>query len=327
MAEILDDTIDFAAYLAETDHMVKVRPASDFIEPSKRRLRSHAQTKKTYLPWTKTNQSFDFRRGEVTIWAGQNGHGKTDCTTQIALSLIGQEEKVCIASFEMKPTTTIGRMVRMYSGTNPFSPEYQSDLGLEALDAIYDEFGSWASNRLWIYDQHGTAKPDVVLGMVKYCGKELGVTHVFIDSMMKCVKGEDDYNGQKEFVDQLCAIAKDCDIHIHLVHHLKKPQKEGEMPDKHDTKGSGAITDQVDNLFLVWRNKPKEDDIRAKGSASNKRTEPDAYLLCRKQRNYIGNDDGEPMIALWRHRDSGQFVGADGESSMFFVNYPHAPTP
>jgi len=325
MTQFLDDTIDFAAYLQEEDHKTTVRPARDFVADAKDRLRRRAAEKRTYLPWTKCNESFEFRRGEVTMWSGQNGHGKTDITTQISLSLMGQDEKVCISSFEMKPVTTIGRMVRMFAGTNPFSPEFQSEDGLTALDALYDEFGDWARN-LWLYTQTGTANPGTVLGMVKYCARELGVTHVFIDSLMKCVRAEDDYNGQKEFVDQLCAIAKDCDVHIHLVHHLKKPPKEGDMPDKHDTKGSGSITDQIDNLFMVWRNKPKEDDFRSNGAGGKKQQEPDCILLCRKQRNYEGNADGEPQIALWRHRDSGQAVANDGDSAQFFVNYPHYPS-
>jgi twinkle protein len=323
MPEFLTDEIDFAAYLKETDAKTKVKPAAEFVHDAKDRLRTRAKAKRTFLPWPKCNDSFEFRRGEVTVWAGQNGHGKTDLTTQVALSLVGQGERVCVASFEMKPVTTIGRMVRMFAMTNPFSEEYQGQDGLAMLDALYDDFGGWTSGRMWLYDQTGSAYPETVLGMVKYCAQELGITHIFIDSLMKCVRAEDDYNGQKEFVDRLCTIAKDCDIHVHLVHHLKKPPKEADMPDKHDTKGSGSITDQVDNLLMVWRNKPKEDDMKAKGASSNKATEPDCYLLCRKQRNYEGNADGEPMVSLWRHRDAGNFVAEPGGRPHFFLNYPH----
>ena len=323
MAEFLADDIDFAAYLKDTDAKTKVKPAADFVQDAKDRLKGHAKAKRTYLPWPKCNESFEFRRGEVSVWAGQNGHGKTDVTTQIALSLLGQGEKVCVASFEMKPVTTIGRMVRMFAMTNPFSPEYQGDDGIEVLNGLYDDFGSWTTGGLWLYDQTGTAYPDTVLGMVKYCANELGISHVFIDSLMKCVKAEDDYNGQKNFIDQLCALAKDCDIHVHLVHHLKKPPKESDMPDKHDTKGSGSITDQVDNLFMVWRNKPKEDAYKSQGERSNKQTEPDCFVICRKQRNYEGSADGEPLIGLWRHRDAGQFVAEPGGRAQFFSNYPH----
>jgi twinkle protein len=323
MAEILSDDIDFSAYLQDTDAKSKVKPASDFVQDAKARLRSRAKTKRVFLPWPKCNASFEFRRGEVTTWAGQNGHGKTDVTTQVALSLCGQDEKVCIASFEMKPVTTIGRMVRMFSRNNQFHDAYRSDEAITALDDDYDMFGDFSNGRLWLYDQTGTARSDTVLGMIKYCGNELGITHIFIDSLMKCVRAEDDYNAQKEFVDQLCAIAKDCNVHIHLVHHLKKPAKEGDKPDKHDTKGSGSITDQVDNLFMVWRNKPKEDAWKAMGAQSNKQTEPDCLLLCRKQRNYEGSEDGEPTISLWRHAEAGQFVANPGDSAQWFGRYPH----
>ena len=327
MAEFLTDEIDFASYLKDTDAKTKVKPASSFVQDAKDKLRARASMRHVYLPWEKTQSNFEFRPGEVTVYAGQNGHGKTDITTQVALSLVGQGERVCVASFEMKPVTTIQRMTRMYAGMNPFSPEFQGAEGVEAIECLYTEFGQWTDGSLWLYDQTGTARPDTVLGMVKYCAKELGIGHIFVDSLMKCVKAEDDYNGQKDFVDQLCATAKDHAVHIHLVHHLKKPSKEGDMPDKHDTKGSGSITDQADNLFMVWRNKPKEDDLKAKGMGSNKRVEPDSYFLCRKQRNYEGSADGEPTIGLWRHWDGGQFVGTEGDQFQhFYCAWPHRKT-
>ena len=42
MTEFFDDTIDFAAYLKDTDAKTKVKPASDFVQDAKNRLRSHA---------------------------------------------------------------------------------------------------------------------------------------------------------------------------------------------------------------------------------------------------------------------------------------------
>lgn len=321
MPEYIDDTIDFAKYLRESDAQAKVKPAADFVDEAKSRYHARATTNRVYLPWEKCNSMFEFRSGEVTVWAGQNGHGKTDMTTQVALSLVGQGERVCVASFEMKPATTISRMVRQFAGVNPFTPDFQQFKGVDAVDDLYDQFGEWTQNKLWLYDQTGTAYPDVVLGMVKYCAKELSITHVFIDSLMKCVRQEDDFNGQKAFIDELCAIAKDLNCHVHVVHHLRKPSLESQMPDKHDTKGSGSITDQADNLLMIWRNKPKEDARKAGSNA--KQTEPDCYLLCRKQRNYEGSDDGEPSIKLWRERASGQFIGAEADRPQFFENYPH----
>lgn len=326
MPKFLPDTIDFAQYMRETDAQQKVKKLSVFVEDAKEKLRYRATGKRVFLPWPKCNGSFEFRTGELTMWAGQNGHGKTDVTTQVALSLVGQGEKVCIASFELKPVTTIEKMARMFAMTNIFSEEFQNEAGYQAIDEIYDEFGEWTDGRLWLYDQYGRGEPETVFGMVKYCAKELGITHIFIDSMMKCVRGEDDYNGQKEFVDELFAIAKGFNIHIHLVHHIRKPANEAEKPDKNSTKGSGTVTDILDNLFMVWRNKPKEDDIKVKGSSSSMVNEPDAYLFCKKQRIYNGSESNEPIISLWRHRDAGNYVANPGDPAQFFPNYPHQQT-
>lgn len=322
MAEILSDTIDFGAYLKVTDAKANVKPASAWMAQIIDALHNPDKSKKVYLPWEKCRDLFQVRKGEVTLWAGQNGHGKTQVLSQLVLSLMGQGEKVVIASFEMKPITTLQRLARMYAGTNPFSPEYQSVDGIKALDNLFREFGEWSDRSLWLYDQQGSVTADRVIGMARYCATELGITHIVIDSLMKCVAGEDDYNGQKNFVDELTALARDHGVHIHIVHHLKKPPKESEMPDKHDTKGSGSITDQVDNVMMVWRNKPKEDDVKANGSHAKKYAEHDAVILCRKQRN--GED--EPNIALWFDKDSQQYKGDPSDPLMAFYNWPHRPT-
>ena len=327
MAAIFDmDAIDFTEYLRETEAQTKVRPASSWVDSLKARMRARQNERQAFLPWPKARDNFAFRPGEVTLWSGQNGHGKSLMTSQIALSLMGQGERVCVASFEMKPEATLQRMARMFIGMNPFSPEFQGDSGLEVLDQLFDQFGEWTDNRLWLYDQMGTAEAGIVIGMARYCAKELGVQHIFIDNLAKCVRGEDDYNGQKSFVDELTAVARDHQVHIHLVHHLKKPVNEHAVPDKHDNKGSGAITDQVDNVFMVWRNKAKEDSIRTHGDLSPKASDPDHFLLCRKQRNYDGNGDGEPSITLWFHRDGQHYLGDQGDEPQCFVNWPHRST-
>lgn len=323
---ILPDTIDFRAYMASTEAKAKVKNAALYAQSMKDRLRQKAQEEKVYLPWEKTMPCFDFRPGEVTLWAGQNGHGKSAVTAQVMLSLVGQGCKVGTANFEAKPIVSLQRQARMFAGVNPFSPEFQGDHGLGALDQLYDEFFGWVDSRLWIYDQEGTTDPGLVLGMAKYCANELGCNHIFIDNLAKVVSKEDDYNGQKEFMDKCTAIARDLQIHVHVVHHLRKPSKETDLPDKNDLKGSGAIADQVDNLILVFRNKKKEIDVRLKGAVSQMKAEPDQILFVRKQRNYEGVDDGEPQINLWFHKDSQQFIGQPEDGPQFFVNWPHYPT-
>ena len=167
MVDFLQDDMDFSAYMQETEVKTTVLPASTWRQGLKDSIRQKKNEARVFLPWAKVSPYFDFRKGEVTIWAGQNGHGKSQVTDMVKLSLMGQNQKVGNASFEMKPVTSISSMVRMFAGTNPFSPEYQDGGGLDILDQLFDEFGEWTTGRMWLYDQTGTAYPDTVLGMVK----------------------------------------------------------------------------------------------------------------------------------------------------------------
>ena len=317
MAQIVMDTMDFASYLRDTDAVQKVRPAREWINGLIANLgRSHIDSSPC-LPWQKTHDKFRFRPGEVTLWCGQNGHGKSLVTGMAVLSLIAQNQKACIASFEMKPAKTLERMARQFSSQRQPGYADQDPEILAVFRELYEQFDALTDGRLWLYDQQGAVKPDVVAGMAKYCANELGIGHIVIDSLMKCVAGEDDYNRQKDFVDTLTSIARDCGTHIHLVHHIRKPGSEGEVPSKADVKGSGAITDQVDNVLMVWRNKVKE-----KKQAEGKLVPPDeadCLLICDKQRN----GEWEGKFALWWHAESQQFVASPGARALDFAAWPH----
>lgn len=318
MAEMIyADEIDFAEYERETEAKAKVKPATLWVQELIDRIRNPIQQPRAVMPWRKTHGMVQFRPGEVTVWGGANGNGKSLVTGQIALSLIAQDHKVCIASFEMKPAKTLERMGRQYSGFNPDSPAYAgSPEAQESLISVYEEFKSWTDGRLWLYDQQGTVTATQVSAVVRYCAKEKGITHFFVDSLMKCVASEDDYNGQKMFVDELTAIARDHSIHIHLVHHIRKPADENHKPSKYDYKGTGAITDQVDNVISVWRNKAKE---RKRDEGKDVPvTEPDALLICDKQRN----GEWEGSIGLWFHKESMQYVGSQGDEPLLMYHHP-----
>lgn len=317
MPVISPDEIDFALYERETDAQQKVKPAALWVQELIDRIKFPVHLPRTVMPWRKTHALLQFRPGEVTVWGGENDSGKSLVTGQVSLSLCAQDEKVCIASFEMKPMKTLERMARQWSTYNVGDIAFRGNAEAQAqfID-LYEQFRDWTEKRLWLYDQQGTVNASQVCAVARYCAKELGVTHFVVDNLMKCVAGEDDYNGQKTFVDELTSIARDRNIHIHLIHHVKKPEA-GKKPNRYNLKGTGAISDQVDNVILVYRDKEKEKEKEA-GKRVEESMRPDTLLICDKQRN----GEWEGSIGLWFDRASQQFVANAGDEPLSLYNHP-----
>lgn len=275
--------IDFIEYLRQSEaEQSNVKQVSDFKDDVLDRIQGLKHSGAT-MPWTKTHDNIRFRPSEVTMWQGFNGHKKSMILGYISLGFIQQNEPVCIASFEMKPASTINRMLRQASGTS--SP----------TQTALDRFINFTQDKLYLYDKQGSVKPETLYGVIHYAAKELGVKHFIIDSLMRVIDGEDDYNAQKDFVSKICEIALDTNIHIHLVHHNRKGD-ESKPAGRYGAKGSGSLSDNVHNALEVHQPPRKDDDDN---------TLPSNFIYCDKQREgeWVGG------IALWFCEDSLQFSG------------------
>lgn len=275
-SRLLEEHIDFDSYIrAREEDIGNIKTSTDFREDLVDEFFGDARSSGLSLPWQKSEDKFLVRPGEVSVWTGFNGHMKSMCTGYVMLHLmLREQQRCCIASFEMKPRKTLRRMASQALGMkHPTEPMVH-----KFLDAVED--------RVYLYDQQGETTPERVLGVIYYCAEQLGVTQFVIDSLMKVVSDEDDYNGQKRFIGQLCAAAKDLNIHIHLVHHSRKRDDEARRPGKQDAKGTGAIVDQCDNFITVYKFPRKEGDDADK---------PTHGLYVDKQRH----GEWEGLIALW----------------------------
>jgi len=258
---LADSRIDFDKYNHNMD-IANVKPASAWCQALIDAFHGDNSDPGCYLPWQKTHDRVKLRPGELSVWAGTNGHGKSALLNLIALSLAAQSERVCIASLEMKPLQTLKRMVRQFVGVEFPTIQY------------IKQFVEWTQGRIWLYDQIGTVKTERMIAVVRYCISELRITHFVIDSLMKCgTSGSDENARQTNFVDTLSTLAKDTGTHIHLVAHSRKSDNEFKQMDKFDVAGSVNITNMADNLFVISQNKKKDDD------------DPDAFLFVKKQRN------------------------------------------
>jgi len=283
---------DLLAYYRNNPAETKINMAASYLDQVEDQFYGNEATIGTKLPWSKTHNNIKLRPGEVSVWAGVNGHGKSMLLSQIMLDAMHQGEKVVIASMEMPIPKTLKRMTQQAAGCELPTKEFIVD------------FHGWLVNKLWLYDKLGTVKSQTLLAVMRYCAEKIKPNHFVIDSLMKCGMGVDEYNKQKAFIDELTAFAMDTGIHVHLVAHSRKRENEKGIMDKFDVKGAGEITDMADNVFTVWRNKHKEIESKKPVPGKDIMDQPDAILMCDKQRH----GDYEGRIGLWFNGKAKQFV-------------------
>jgi len=200
------------------------------------------------LPFEKTINDFKVRMGEVTLVTGYSGHGKSAWLNYVMLHLL-KHNKSMIASFEMKPRATLGRMCQQTGESNP--------------NTVYiRDFLNKLEHHLYLYDPEGETTSQKVLDVIYYCAEKLNIKIIVLDSLMKCGINEDDLNKQKDFANKLAVAARDLNIHIFLVAHSRKTADENVNSSKFDIAGSANLSNLVDNVLSVHRNKRREQEKR-----------------------------------------------------------------
>lgn len=295
MQVIADSDFNFDAYLSGPDESASIRPASDWLDAVIDAFECPQHQIGAALPWLSTHNIVRLRRGELTIWPGMSGHGKSMLTGQVALGLMAQGEKVCIASMEMKPASTMQRLCRQAFGCN-----------VPARRDIQD-LHAWTNGRLWLYDQQGQVSPDRILAVGRYCHQQHGINHLVVDNLLSCGIAEDGYDAQKQFVLSLACHAHDSGQSVHLLAHSRKGKDELTPPGKFDVRGSASITDLADNVFSIWRNRGKE--MAQDEGRHDKDSEEDALLIVCKHRH----GEWEGRIRLWFDRRSQTYIQSPSE--------------
>lgn len=293
---IVDSTIDWDRYILTDDDVERFVDPLGIVTQISDVLHGRGAHIGLPLPWAGLTEKVRLAPGKLSLWAGINHHGKTAMLKQMALHWVRSGHKVCVASLEEDVAVTMADMIR----------QALPDTDPRETDEWIDVVCNWASGKLWLYNQTKMMDTQRVLALIAYAAKEKGCTHFVLDSLMRIGLAQDDYEGQRVFVNHLTNYARQLGVHIHLVHHIVK-RDESEVPGRESIRGTGAITDQADHVFIVWR------DVREDKQWS----EPDGILVVAKNRgmrpaNWIGK------VQLWAH-GSGQFLRHRENKPMQFL--------
>lgn len=310
-AQIKKEEIDLCFDNAKSLDPEELKSARDFANETYEKLHpSGGYIVGVRSPWEKVGDKILFRPNELSVWTGINGHGKSQFLGQIILQTIKHGGKVCIASLELNRARLLARLNRQAGAMRAPSREYN--------EAIHE----WYKDKLWVFDVTGTAKSDRLLDVFKYARQKYGVDTFVIDSFMRLEFSEDDYNGQKVFIQKLCDFKNEYNCHVHLIVHPRKPPDEYSPPSKLSSKGSGSVSDLADNCFSIWRNKRKQEKIQecenqGQFIPEDLSSQCDALWTCDKQR--YGEWEGK--IGLWFEPESFQFLGYQSQKPIRYVQF------
>ena len=264
------------------------------------------------LPWGFARIPWRARPNELTIWTGWSGHGKSHVLNQVVLhDYATTGSRVLIASLEMPCAETLTTIATMALARKP-------DSRSEVESVV-----NWLGGGFWFYDVIGTKKWQEMLPTFAYAVRRYGIKRIVLDSLLRVGINEDDYDGQKNFVQELIIFAAKHHVHIHLVAHSRKQDDESKPPGKFDVRGAAAITDNTNNGFTFWRNKQREHDIQLARSTSANGTvteeitkKPAAKIICWKSRK-LGD---EPSLLLSYNSAAKQFCYGYGEVPRVYFN-------
>lgn len=204
-----------------------------------------------------------FNMGELSVWTGRRGDGKSTLLGQLLLESVDQDHRVCAYSGELPDWK-----FKYWTSLQAAGPEHivtqvdkRSGKTVQTVpDEIQKQIDKWWNRRFFLYDIGASATHDAenILRLFNYAHNLYGCDVFLVDNIMtarfKTRRDDDYYRAQSNFVAALVSFARHAKVHIHLVAHPRKSQQgRNKHLDNDDVGGIGDITNLADNVFSLER--------------------------------------------------------------------------
>jgi twinkle protein len=192
-----------------------------------------------------------FRRGELTVFSGRTGSGKTTFMSEYSVDLCMQGVNTLWGSFEVRNVRLAKMQLKQFSGVN--------------LEEELDQFDKWADkfSKLPMYylTFYGSEEIDKVLDAMGYAVYVYDIAHVIIDNLQfmmgSNMKSLDRYHAQDMIIGKFRKFASLHNVHITLVIHPRK--EDDDRLTVNSIFGGAKATQEADNVLLL-----QEEEINEK---------------------------------------------------------------
>ena len=185
------------------------------------------------------------RMGELSIFTGPTGSGKTTFLSQLSLDYCVKNIPTLWGSFEIPPSRLLKKMMTQYNAKPILAEEF---------DQVANDFSKVPMH---ILDFFGSTYINELLPELDYSVQELGVRHIVIDNMQFMLSGQagriDKYQLQDDVLSAFRHFATSRQVHVTLVMHPRKEATDDVKLGMSSIYGSVKATQEADNVFILQR--------------------------------------------------------------------------
>lgn len=221
--------------------------------------------------------------GDLCVWTGRRGEGKSTVLTQLTLEAVEQGFNVCVYSGEI-PADRFKYGLYLQAAGSARVCDYEDATAGRVTQYVpkadMQRIDNWLSGRFWLYDNRiaEADEAESVLKVFEKAYRRYDCRVFLVDNLMTvraCKRESDFYQAQADFTIRLRKFAERLGVLVHLVVHPRKTGGKA-VTDNDEIGGLGTITNIACAVFVM----------RRMDEADAQENDCDAVLSCTKNRAY-----------------------------------------
>lgn len=197
--------------------------------------------------------------GDLNVWTGKRGEGKSTILTQIMLEAVDQGINACAYSGEIPADRFKYGLYLQAAGKQKVCEKLDT-----ATDRVVqyvprdcqESIDRWLDGRLWLYDNRATEgdEAESIIRVFEQAYRRYDCRVFVVDNLMTVQNGSKDdyYHAQAEFTIKLRKFAEKLGVAVHLVVHPRKTNGKN-VTDNDDVGGLSTITNIACAVFSMQR--------------------------------------------------------------------------
>ncbi|RIA87199.1 P-loop containing nucleoside triphosphate hydrolase protein [Glomus cerebriforme] len=194
------------------------------------------------------------RPGEITIFTGPTGTGKTTILSQLSLDYCRSGVSTLWGSFEIPNVRLAKKMLQQFA---------EKDL-TKYPEEFVDLAEKFQQLPMYFLKFYGSTEISTIIDAMDHAIHAFDVRHIIIDNLQFMTADQGRYIDRWELHDRILTslrrVATEKNVHITIVVHPKKDDKE--LLDVSSVFGTAKVTQEADNVIILQRLNTENGDVR-----------------------------------------------------------------